>query len=51
MRSGHMPGARSLPVTVFSTDGRFKSLPELKKTFEDAGIDLAKPVVTSCGSG
>jgi thiosulfate/3-mercaptopyruvate sulfurtransferase len=51
MRSGHMPGARSLPSGVFANQGRFKSLPELKQTIEDAGIDLSKPVVTSCGSG
>ncbi|WP_413709361.1 3-mercaptopyruvate sulfurtransferase [Rhizobium sp. Rhizsp82] len=51
MRSGHMPGARSLPSGSFATQGRFKSLPELKQTIEDAGIDLSKPVVTSCGSG
>ncbi|QFY59916.1 3-mercaptopyruvate sulfurtransferase [Rhizobium grahamii] len=51
MRSGHMPGARSLPSGVFASKGYFKSLPELKKTIEDAGVDLSKPVVTSCGSG
>jgi thiosulfate/3-mercaptopyruvate sulfurtransferase len=51
MRSGHMPGARNLPSGVFAMQGRFKSLPELKQTIEDAGIDLSKPVVTSCGSG
>jgi thiosulfate/3-mercaptopyruvate sulfurtransferase len=51
MRSGHMPGARSLPSGVFANQGRFKSLPELRQTIEDAGIDLSKPVVTSCGSG
>jgi thiosulfate/3-mercaptopyruvate sulfurtransferase len=51
MRSGHMPGARSLPSGVFASQGRFKSLPDLRQTIEDAGIDLSKPVVTSCGSG
>ncbi|ASP77009.1 3-mercaptopyruvate sulfurtransferase [Sinorhizobium meliloti] len=51
MRSGHMPGARSLPSGVFSDKGRFKDLDALRRTFEDAGIDLTKPVVTSCGSG
>jgi thiosulfate/3-mercaptopyruvate sulfurtransferase len=51
MRSGHMPGAKSLPSGVFSTDGKFKSLTDLKQTIEAAGIDLSKPVVTSCGSG
>jgi len=51
MRGGHMPGAKNLPMGVFSENGRFKSLPEIKDTIEKAGIDLSKPVVTSCGSG
>lgn len=51
MRSGHMPGARSLPAGGFSAHGHFKSLPELQKLVAEAGIDLDKPVVTSCGSG
>ena len=51
MRSGHMPGARSLPSGVFATNGKFKSLSELRETIKKAGIDLEKPVVTTCGSG
>ncbi len=51
MRSGHMPGARSLPSGVFSQGGKLKSLEELRETIEAAGIDLSKPVVTTCGSG
>ncbi|MBP1856897.1 3-mercaptopyruvate sulfurtransferase [Rhizobium herbae] len=51
MRSGHMPGAKSLPSGVFSVGGRFKSLEALRETIEAAGIDLDKPVVTTCGSG
>jgi thiosulfate/3-mercaptopyruvate sulfurtransferase len=51
MRSGHMPGARSLPSGVFATNGKFKSLPELRETIEKAGINLEEPVVTTCGSG
>ena len=51
VRSGHMPGARNLPAAALSENGRFKSLPELRKIVEGAGIDLEKPVVTSCGSG
>ncbi len=51
MRGGHMPGAKNLPISVFSDAGRFKSLSEIKDTIEKAGIDLSKPVVTSCGSG
>ncbi|MGK6313079.1 3-mercaptopyruvate sulfurtransferase [Neorhizobium sp. DT-125] len=51
MRSGHMPGAVSLPSGTFSVNGKLRSLPELRKAIEDAGIDFGQPVVTSCGSG
>ncbi len=51
MRSGHMPGAVNLPSGVFADKGRFKSLPELERIVTGAGIDLSKPVVTTCGSG
>ncbi|MFK4823845.1 3-mercaptopyruvate sulfurtransferase [Paenochrobactrum sp. BZR 588] len=50
-RSGHMPGARNVPVTEISKNGELKSLEELRDVFVNAGIDLSKPVVTSCGSG
>lgn len=51
MRSGHMPGARNLPATSLSHDGELKDLDSLRQLFEAAGVDLEKPVVTSCGSG
>lgn len=51
MRAGHMPGAKSLPSSSFATNGRFKSPEELRALFEEAGIDLSRPVVTTCGSG
>ncbi|MFT4159059.1 3-mercaptopyruvate sulfurtransferase [Shinella sp.] len=51
MRSGHMPGARSMPSGTFSEGGKFKDLASLRRHFEASGIDLSKPVVTSCGSG
>jgi thiosulfate/3-mercaptopyruvate sulfurtransferase len=51
MRSGHMPGARSLPSGTFSANGKLRTLPELRQAIEDAGIDFGQPVVTSCGSG
>ena len=50
--SGHIPGARSLPHDLlFNADGTYKDKAGLKAAFADAGVDLAKPVVTSCGSG
>jgi thiosulfate/3-mercaptopyruvate sulfurtransferase len=51
MRSGHMPGARNAPTLTFSDDGYLKDLDGLRDALEDAGIDPAKPVVTTCGSG
>ena len=51
LRSGHMPGAKNMPVTQLTEGGRLKSVPELRAALEGAGLDLARPVVTSCGSG
>lgn len=51
MRSGHMPGAHSVPAASLVKDGRLLPADELKKRFEAAGVDLSRPVVTSCGSG
>ncbi|MEM9106530.1 MAG: 3-mercaptopyruvate sulfurtransferase [Pseudomonadota bacterium] len=51
MRSGHMPRARNVPVFSLSDNGHLKSLEELQAILSDAGIDLDKPVVTTCGSG
>lgn len=50
LRSGHMPGALNLPFDqVLNTDGTLKSADELKAVF--AHVDLARPIVTTCGSG
>jgi thiosulfate/3-mercaptopyruvate sulfurtransferase len=51
MRSGHMPGAKNLPAASLSKNGSLLSVEELKAALEGAGIDLSRPVVTSCGSG
>ncbi|MGU3400826.1 3-mercaptopyruvate sulfurtransferase [Brucellaceae bacterium D45D] len=51
MRSGHMPGARNVPVTTLAENGELKDLESLRRIFDEAGVDLTKPVVTSCGSG
>ena len=49
---GHIPGARNLPFTeLFEADDTYKQPAALRAAFEAAGIDLARPVVTSCGSG
>ncbi len=52
LRSGHMPGARNLPYTeLFAPDGSMLPKDKLAEVFAGAGIDLGKPVVTTCGSG
>lgn len=51
VRSGHMPGAKSIPALTLSENGKLLPVNCLREALEDAGIDLSKPVVTSCGSG
>jgi len=51
MRSGHMPGARSLPFSAILENGRMRQAGELREIFAAAGVEPGRPVVTSCGSG
>ncbi len=52
LRSGHVPGARNVPYTsVLNANGTMKDVAGLRAVFADAGVDLAKPVITTCGSG
>ena len=37
--------------TLLNPDGTMQAPEKLRKTFETAGVDLSKPVITSCGSG
>ena len=51
-RSGHIPGAHNLPYgQLLKPDMTFKDADTMRALYEGAGIDLKKPVVTSCGSG
>jgi thiosulfate/3-mercaptopyruvate sulfurtransferase len=52
LRGGHMPGACNTPFgEVITRNGTLKPAAELEAVFETAGVDLAKPIVTTCGSG
>jgi len=52
LRSGHMPGARNVPWNgLIDTDGTMKSAADIRAAFQDAAVDLARPIVTTCGSG
>lgn len=51
LRMGHMPGARNVPFATLVEGGRLKPKEELKAALAAAGVDPARPVITSCGSG
>jgi thiosulfate/3-mercaptopyruvate sulfurtransferase len=52
-RSGHIPGSRNVPYAELfdAKTGTMKPLEDLRQAFANAGVDLTKPIVTSCGSG
>ncbi len=52
LRGGHMPGACNLPWNaVVSPDGTLRAPDELRAAFAVAGINLDRPIITTCGSG
>ncbi|MBV9996789.1 MAG: 3-mercaptopyruvate sulfurtransferase [Caulobacteraceae bacterium] len=52
VRPGHMPGALNVPwASLIEPDGTLAQPPALQAAFRTAGIDLAHPIVTTCGSG
>ena len=49
---GHIPGSVNLPYSnLFNEDGTWKKGDALKAAFTDAGVDMDKPVATTCGTG
>jgi len=51
LRSGHMPGARNVPYGGVLDDNRLASPEKIAAAFKAGGVDVERPVVTSCGSG
>jgi thiosulfate/3-mercaptopyruvate sulfurtransferase len=52
LAAGHIPGSLSLPQNeFFRADNSFKQGDALRAAFDAAGVDLAKPLVATCGSG
>ena len=52
LEPGHIPGSVNLPYgDLFNPDGTYRDKPGLAATFAAAGVDLARPVVATCGSG
>lgn len=51
LRSGHMPGARNVPSASILDGGRLADRSTIERMFREAGVDLDKPIITTCGSG
>jgi thiosulfate/3-mercaptopyruvate sulfurtransferase len=51
LRSGHMPGALNVPSTGLVENGRLIAPERIAQVFAAGGVDLDKPLITSCGSG
>jgi thiosulfate/3-mercaptopyruvate sulfurtransferase len=52
LKLGHMPTALNLPFTqLINESGTFRTKDELEQLYREAGVDLDRPVTTTCGSG
>ncbi|MGM3175870.1 3-mercaptopyruvate sulfurtransferase [Dickeya lacustris] len=51
LRRGHIPGSFNVPWNVLVADGALKPNHELATLFEQAGVDIQRPIIASCGSG
>jgi len=52
VRRGHMPGSTNIHYAEFVREnGTLRSPDDLREIFRTRGVDLAKPIVTTCGSG
>lgn len=50
--AGCIPGAANVHyAALYNADGTMKDKAGIRAAFEQAGVDLSKPVITSCGSG
>jgi thiosulfate/3-mercaptopyruvate sulfurtransferase len=51
LRSGHMPGALNVPFQGVLENNRLAAPDKIATAFRAGGVDLDKPVITTCGSG
>jgi len=52
LRAGHIPGALNVPFAeLLNPDGTMKDPDGLRAALTGAGVDLDRPVITTCGSG
>ncbi len=51
LRGGHIPNSLNVPVGLLTENGKLKSADTLRTLFAERGVDLDRPIITSCGSG
>jgi thiosulfate/3-mercaptopyruvate sulfurtransferase len=51
LRAGHMPRSFNVPYGRLIENGHLAPRAHIEAAFKDAGVDLEKPIITSCGSG
>lgn len=52
LQAGHIPGSLNIPYrNCYSAEEQLLPRDQLRQMFENTGVDFAKPMVTSCGSG
>ncbi|MGB8277351.1 MAG: 3-mercaptopyruvate sulfurtransferase [Methylovirgula sp.] len=51
LRSGHIPGSLNVPWREVVDKGEMRAPAEVAAAFARAGVDLSRPIITSCGSG
>ena len=49
--SGHIPGSINVPSSAVVVDGKLAPPEQIRKIFDEAGLDPDKPIIASCGSG
>jgi thiosulfate/3-mercaptopyruvate sulfurtransferase len=52
VKPGHMPGATNVHyAALLNPDGTLKKKRHLQQAFKQTGLDMKRPIITSCGSG
>ena len=52
LRAGRIPGSRNVHyASLLNPDGTMRPVEGLRAAFEAAGVDVARPAITTCGSG
>jgi thiosulfate/3-mercaptopyruvate sulfurtransferase len=51
VRPGHIPGSLNVPSTALIENGTLAPPERLRQAFASGGVDIERPIITSCGSG